>query len=176
MKCNKGGLWGTITQVAFVLLLVAVVAFIVFKSFGISTSTIFGIFEPYKKMFGFDDETPKQSQEPATAEQSQKPSECTIKRFYWSTEKINIGDQADIFIEGSSNCNDKKVYISLFSDKSLWADEHIETITGTFDENKIDIKWTVKQPSVAQYRFNGYYFKVKIGNIESQESRRLEIE
>lgn len=167
MKFNKRGLWGTITQVAFVLLLVAVVAFIVFKSFGGSLSTIFGIFEPYKKMFGFADEIPKQVQE---------LTDCKITRFYWGTEKSNINNNVDMFVEGNSNCNGKKAYILLFSDNSLWADEQLETITGTFDESKINIKWTVKQPSVARFRFNGYYFKVKIDNLESQESKRLEIE
>jgi len=167
MKYNKKGqedLWDTIKNIIFVLMLVAVVTFIVFKSLGGSFSTIVGIFDPYKKMFGFGEKA---------AEQVQAPTDCKVTRFYWSADKIKPGP-IDIFIEGNDKCNYKKAYISVYADYRLWSDKQVASLTGSFEQGVSKTSWNIVPDT--SFGFNGYYFKVKVGNSESAESKRLQVE
>ena len=167
MKHNKkgqGDLWSTITRMAFILLLVAVVIIIVFKLLGVSFSSIFGIFEPYKKMFGFGDEKAKQVQD---------STDCKIIRFYWSTDKSKPGP-IDIFVEGNDKCNYEKAYISIYADYGYGLpDKQVASLIGPFDQGVSKIPWKIEPD--ASLSFQGYYFKVKVGNLESAESKRLQV-
>lgn len=160
MNYKKGGI-SFITGVILSILLVAILSSIVFRSTGISVTSIV---ENIKKLVNI--ETPK-------AEAGQETKPCTIKRYYWSPNKARFRDEVNIVIEGEGTCNDKEVtiytYESLFA--ASGAGQKYEP-TPKFKENKIVLKWYVYPRSTVGFR--GYYFKYQFGNQQG-ESDNLEV-
>lgn len=158
MKHKKGAI-GFVVGIILAVFLVGVVAYITLHSTGASVTSIL---EPLKKLVGI---------ETSKAEESITQNKlCTIKRAYWSpTNKAKAGDEINVVIEGSGNCDDKGVKLYIYTDKRYPQD--IQELK--FKDNKIIYKWNVQPKSTVSF-FRGYYFTYNFGDFEGR-SENLEV-
>ena len=170
MKYKKGG-FGIWVAIIIAVFLIGIVTFISSKSI---FSSVTSIFEPLKKLVGI---------ETSKAEASTNTQDCTIKRYYWSTNKVRIGNTVYIVIEGSGNCDGKQVLIeaygTYYKDVSLPPTQitkveiiQIDGTTQEFKGNIIKRELLIENPQ--SYRITSAYFKFKFGSYE-ESSNNLEI-
>lgn len=163
---NKKGLWGTVVGILFAILLVAAVFSIVFKSSGLSLTSItdnikkLGISEPNK----------------AEAVQDTKP--CILKRYYWSPEQAKIGSTVQIVVEGDGACSGKTASIVVFEsalNKQKRQQEEIKILDKNqpFVGNIIKLDVNIEHPG-AEYELDTAYFTIQFGNY-NEASKLLQI-
>lgn len=155
MEYKKGLGWLASTILA--ILIVGTVAFIVFKSIGVSVTSIF---EDLKKRVGIE----------TKAEASTKKLEgCIVKRYYWSKNNVKASEQVNIIIEGGGDCDGKSVNINVFKDVFLWFDGQSKSINAPFKDTTIKVNWPTNEKGK-------HYFTLKFGDYNSEESGRLKVE
>ncbi len=176
MKNKKGqeeGGFGHAVGIAIAVLIVGIVAYIViFYSIPRSTSNIL---EPLKKLVGIETKKAEAS--------TTNTNECIVKRYYWSKNSAKIGENIAIIVEGSGNCNDKKVkfevYSTIFYEVSKDTlgprreNKKIAEFQNAFNQNIVKIDFNVKKDD-EDARLLYYYFIYEFGN-DKQRSENLGI-
>jgi len=166
--------WSLMKGIIVGLMLVGILAFIVFRSIGISTTSIF---EPLKKMLGFENKAEKTKAEASTSAQ-----DCTIRKegYYWQPKRVRFGEQVSIVIEGSGNCDGKNVrlivYGRFFNKRSStpWEDIIIEgNIDIPFKDKIIKREFTLENAPDPLTMVSAY-FTLEFGNYKAR-SDNLEI-
>ena len=158
MKDKKSGV-GLLVTIIIAFLLVGIVSYITLPSI---TKSVTSIFEPLKKLVGIET-----SKAEASATNTQ---DCTIpnNRYYWSKNSVKIGENAEIIIEGSGNCDGKSINIDVFKYVFLRSDQKYQSMDAQFKEGKAKFNLILNEN-------DQFYFIFKFGTYTSPKSERIKV-
>ena len=142
MDDEEEGGTGAILGIVIAALVVVTLVVIVIPAINTSGG---GIIASLKEKLGFDKKA-----EASTA----KSDECRINRYYWSKDKVKIGEHVDVIVESTIGCNGKSVNVDIFEDLILGQSKLLKSAGATFKDSKAAISWATNEKGRYYFAFN----------------------